>query len=155
MRAMILDACGCSCPTQLLERVVQIRGDISELDSVQSGLDEHRNQNVVHLAALQVPFCRADPPLGAQVNVVGTVNLFEAVQRRADRIANIVYASSIAAHAPEDHDGDLGEAGLPTTLYGIYKRADEGTAHVALEDHGLPSIGLRPHTVFGRVATRA
>lgn len=132
-----------------LENVVQIRGDISELDSVQWVLDEHGITNVIHLAALQVPFCRADPPLGAQVNVVGTVNLFEAVQRRADRIASIVYASSIAAHAPEGHDGDLGEAGLPTTLYGIYKRANEGTAHVYWEDHGLASIGLRPHTVFG------
>ena len=30
-------------------------------------------------AALQVPFCRADPPRGALVNVVGTVNVFEAV----------------------------------------------------------------------------
>ncbi len=132
-----------------LEQVVQIRGDIRELDTVQWLLDEHAITNVIHLAALQVPFCRADPPLGAQVNVVGTVNLFEAVQRRADRIANIVYASSIAAHAPEGPDGDLSAAGLPTTLYGVYKRANEGTAHVYFNDHGLPSIGLRPHTVFG------
>lgn len=132
-----------------LEQVVQIRGDIRELDAVQWVLDEHEITNVIHLAALQVPFCRADPPLGAEVNVVGTVNLFEAVQRRADRISNIVYASSIAAHAPEGHDGDPGEAGLPTTLYGVYKRANEGTAHVYWSDHGLASIGLRPHTVFG------
>jgi UDP-glucuronate 4-epimerase len=136
-------------PDELLEHVVQIRGDISDLDAVQWLLDEHQITNVIHLAALQVPFCRADPPLGAEVNVVGTVNLFEAVRRRADRISNIVYASSIAAHAPEGHDGPIGEAGLPTTLYGVYKRANEGTAHVYWEDHGVPSIGLRPHTVFG------
>lgn len=134
---------------QQLERVVQIRGDIRDLDAVQWVLDEHEITNVVHLAALQVPFCRADPPLGAEVNVVGTVNLFEAVRRRADRIANIVYASSIAAHAPDGRAGEGGAAGLPTTLYGVYKRANEGTAHVYWEDHGLPSIGLRPHTVFG------
>jgi UDP-glucuronate 4-epimerase len=34
---------------------------------------------VIHLAGLQIPFCRADPPLGAAVNVVGTVNVFEGV----------------------------------------------------------------------------
>ena len=42
-----------------------------------------RSRTSIHLAALQVPFCRADPPLGARVNVVGTVNVFEAVARRA------------------------------------------------------------------------
>ena len=50
-----------------------------------------RITNVIHLAALQVPFCRADPPRGALVNVVGTVNVFEAVRRRADRMAPVVY----------------------------------------------------------------
>ena len=34
---------------------------------------------VVHLAALQVPFVRANPPLGMHVNVAGTVNVFDAV----------------------------------------------------------------------------
>src|SRR4051794_15288244 len=33
---------------------------------------------VIHLAGLQIPFCRANPSLGAAVNVVGTVNVFEA-----------------------------------------------------------------------------
>ena len=70
---------------------------------VERALDEHGITNVIHLAALQVPFCRADPPLGARVNVLGTVNVFEAVRRRLDRMAPIVYASSIAAFdAPED-----------------------------------------------------
>jgi UDP-glucuronate 4-epimerase len=131
-----------------LEAVPQIRGDISDLGTVQRVIDEHAITNVIHLAALQVPFCREDPPLGARVNVVGTVNLFEAVHRRADQIGNIVYASSIAAHAPEE-SGDAPGGDLPTTLYGVYKRANEGTAHVYWEDHGLASIGLRPHTVFG------
>src|SRR2546425_4677243 len=33
--------------------------------------------HIIHLAALQVPACAADPPLGARVNVVGTLNAFE------------------------------------------------------------------------------
>ena len=39
--------------------------------------------------------------------------------------------------------------GLPGTLYGVYKRATEQMASRYLLDEGLPSIGLRPHTVFG------
>ena len=38
---------------------------------------------VIHLAGLQIPFCRADPSRGAAVNVVGTVNVFEAVKESA------------------------------------------------------------------------
>ena len=37
---------------------------------------------IIHLAALQLPFCKADPVAGARVNVVGTVNIFEAAKRR-------------------------------------------------------------------------
>ena len=33
--------------------------------ALERALDEHGITNVIHLAALQVPFCRADPPLGA------------------------------------------------------------------------------------------
>jgi nucleoside-diphosphate-sugar epimerase len=38
---------------------------------------------------------------------------------------------------------------VPGTLYGIYKRAGEQIATRYWLDYGLPSIGLRPHTVFG------
>ena len=80
-----------------LEQVEFVAGDITDLAAVETALDAHRITNVIHLAALQVPFCRADPPLGALVNVVGTVNLFEAVKRRIDRMAPFVYTSSMGA----------------------------------------------------------
>ena len=114
-------------------------------------LDEHAITHVVHLAALQVPFCRADPPLGARVNVVGTVNVFEAVARRRDRIAApVVYASSVAAYDALDEGEDHAKmVGVPSTLYGVYKRANEGTAMVYAEERDTGSVGLRPHTVYG------
>jgi UDP-glucuronate 4-epimerase len=133
-----------------LARLVRVRGDITDLDALERTLDEHGITHVIHLAALQVPFCRADPPLGARVNVVGTVNVFEAVARRADRMGPVVYASSVAAYDALD---DLGDApamqGVPSTLYGVYKRANEGTAVVFANERSVPSVGLRPHTVYG------
>ena len=63
-----------------------MHADITDLEQVERVLDDDAITHVIHLAALQVPFCRADPPLGARVNVLGTVNVFEAVKRRADRI---------------------------------------------------------------------
>ena len=133
-----------------IAHVRRVQGDITDLDHLERVLDGDGVTHVIHLAALQVPFCRADPPLGARVNVVGTVNVFEAVRRRADGISSVVYASSIAAYdALEDGGGGVEMRGQPGTLYGVYKRANEGTAHVYWADHGVASVGLRPHTVFG------
>jgi UDP-glucuronate 4-epimerase len=125
-----------------------VRGDITDLAAVERALDEHGVTHVVHLAALQVPFCRENPPLGAAVNVVGTANVFEAVRRRADRIPGIVYASSAAVYGPHD-DGAEDELPTPATHYGVYKLANEGTARIYWDEHGLPSVGLRPFTVYG------
>jgi UDP-glucuronate 4-epimerase len=131
-------------------QVRRVHADIADLPALERVLDEDGIDRVIHLAALQVPFCRADPPLGARVNVLGTVNVFEAAKRRAGRIDHIVYASSIAAYdALDSGGGGVEMTGLPGTLYGVYKRANEGTAHLYWMDEGVASIGLRPHTVFG------
>ena len=130
------------------DRLTLVRGDITDLDAFERALDEHEITNVVHLAALQVPFCRADPVLGARVNVVGTVNVFEAVKRRRDRIPHVVYASSLAVYGAED-TGGARERTRPDTHYGVYKLANEGTARIYWQDGELPSIGLRPAFVYG------
>jgi UDP-glucuronate 4-epimerase len=137
-----------------LASVRQVQVDITDLDLLERTIDEHAITNVIHLAALQVPFCRADPPLGARVNVVGTVNVLEAVARRRARMAPPVYASSIAAYEGVEDDAGGGRAlsadgGIPGTVYGVYKRANEGTAALYWRDRELASVGLRPHTVYG------
>ena len=105
--------------------------------------------HVIHLAALQVPFVRADPPLGARVNVVGTVTVFEAVRALGPLAGTLTYASSIAAYDPPEPGHEHEQRGMPSTLYGVFKRANEETAGVYWADHGIASIGLRPHTVYG------
>jgi FlaA1/EpsC-like NDP-sugar epimerase len=53
-------------------------GDITDLASTQVALPRAAGiTDIIHLAALQVPACKANPALGARVNVVGTVNVFE------------------------------------------------------------------------------
>ena len=82
-------------------RIELVKGDITELAALERAIDEHAVTRVIHLAALQVPFVRANPPLGMHVNVAGTVNVLEAVSRRLDRIPNVVYASSTAVYNPK------------------------------------------------------
>jgi UDP-glucuronate 4-epimerase len=134
--------------------ITHVNGDITDLRTVERVLDEHAITNVIHLAALQIPFCRADPPRGAAVNVLGTVNVFEAVARRSLTGRPVVYAGSIGMYAPTDVDpatGRLEETAVPHpgNHYGVYKLANEGTARIYWADSGVASVGLRPMTVYG------
>jgi nucleoside-diphosphate-sugar epimerase len=132
------------------ERLTLVRGDITDLEALGRTLDEHAITRVVHLAGLQVPFCRADPVLGARVNVVGTVNVFEAVKQRLDRIPGVAYASSAAVYGPNDPSPAPESGGIaPGTIYGVYKLANEGTARLYQAESGVPSIGIRPYVVYG------
>ena len=133
-----------------LAQVELVNGDVTDLDALERVLDERGITRVIHLAALQVPFCKADPALGARVNVVGTVNVFEAVKQRLDRIPGVVYASSAAVFAPDDPAPAPETGGTrPMTHYGVYKLANEGTARVYWADDGVPSIAFRPFVVYG------
>lgn len=137
-----------------LERATLITGDITDLSAIERVIDEQGITNVVHLAALQVPFCRADPPLGAAVNVVGTVNVFEAVSRRGPPGAPVVYASSMGMYSPSDVDASTGRleedaVAHPGNHYGVYKMANEGSARIYWQDSAVASVGVRPMTVYG------
>ena len=133
-----------------LARVTLVQGDVTDGDALGRALDEHEVTCVVHLAALQVPFCRADPALGARVNVLGTVVVFEAVKTRRERIPGLAYASSTAVYNATDPSPAPESGGTaPSTLYGTYKLANEGTARVFWADEGVASIGIRPYVVYG------
>ncbi|MFN8471401.1 MAG: NAD-dependent epimerase/dehydratase [Anaerolineae bacterium] len=136
-----------------LSRVTFVQGDVSDLATVERVVSEHGVTHIIHLAALQVPFCKADPVLGARVNVAGTVNILETARRSGGQVRATAYASSIAVFGPpEDYpSGPIPDAAAlePTTLYGVYKQANEGTARIYWQDWSVPSIGLRPAAIYG------
>ncbi|MBE2237722.1 MAG: NAD(P)-dependent oxidoreductase [Caldilineaceae bacterium] len=132
-------------------RIRFLRGDITDPAAVEAAFRASAAEQVIHLAALQIPACKANPVLGARVNVVGMVNLFEAAHKAG--IRHVVYASSIAVYglAEEYPPGPVSADAMlrPRTLYGVFKQADEGIANVYWHDHGISSIGLRPYVVYG------
>jgi UDP-glucuronate 4-epimerase len=135
-------------------RVRFVTADLTDAVALQATFDRHGVTRVIHLAALQIPFCRQNPALGARVNVEGTINVFEAARRLGLR--SVTYASSLAVYGPRERyvagaDGLVpSDAPLdPRTLYGAYKQANEATARVYWNDHGIASVGLRPYTVYG------
>jgi nucleoside-diphosphate-sugar epimerase len=124
-----------------LAKVPWITGDIADTEAVSAAVAQHDIRAIIHLAALQVPFCKADPVAGAKVNVVGTVNVFEAA--RGCRLKRLAYASSIAAHSFFPGSPWL------ATLYGAYKLCDEMIARTYAGDWDVPSVGIRPGVVYG------
>lgn len=127
--------------------------DVTDLAAVIETIRDREITHVIHLAGLQVPFCKADPPRGAQVNVVGTANILEAVRQLQEQVGGLVYASSIAVLGPPEiyPAAAVPDEALqrPDTLYGVYKAADEQMARVYWQDWGIPSVGLRPYIVYG------
>jgi nucleoside-diphosphate-sugar epimerase len=128
-----------------------VTGDITDAGTLPPIFDEFEVEHVIHLAGLQVPTCRADPRAGALVNVVGTINVFEAARLSGGRVKRIVYASSAAVYGTSEDGRAVSERDepQPSTHYGVFKRANEGNARVYHLDHGISSVGLRPLTVYG------
>src|SRR5579862_6405292 len=56
-------------PEEKLSQIKFVQGDVTDLPRLREVLKELDVSHVVHLAGLQVPTCRADPILGAKVNV--------------------------------------------------------------------------------------
>ncbi|MBC9882688.1 SDR family oxidoreductase [Bradyrhizobium sp. INPA01-394B] len=97
---------------------------------------------VVHLAGILTPACKDDPVRGAMINLVGTLNVFNAA--RALGIRRIVFTSSAGVYGPDDETTPR-----PVTHYGTFKLACEGSARAFWADHGIASVGFRPYIVYG------
>lgn len=132
-------------------QITFVQGDLTDAAHVEAAFENHAITQVIHLAALQVPFCKATPALGAAVNVTGTIHIFEAALKHA--VNHVVYASSVAVYGPPEIYPTKVLAPdaprLPQTLYGAYKVCNEQCADVYYRDHGVTSTALRPYTVFG------
>lgn len=130
-----------------------VEGDITEPDFLTEVAKQFQIERIVHLAAWQIPLCRQDPVTGAMVNVIGTLRVFEAARKLRGQIKRIVYASSVAVFGPPEMYGQVPvpeEVPLkPVTHYGAFKVCNELCANAYWQEHGIPSAGLRPHTVYG------
>lgn len=109
--------------------IAYVAGDILNLADLHRAMDDHQVTHVIHLAGLLTPACQQDPCRGCEVNVLGTMRVFEAIRASAGRVRGFVYASSIGVYGRdiEEGGGTPDEAGTlePETFYGSFKRACE------------------------------
>ncbi|MCB1333996.1 MAG: NAD(P)-dependent oxidoreductase [Roseivivax sp.] len=123
----------------LADRVEIVSGDIADgsVRAAAEGCD-----GIVHLAGVMTVAAAADPIRAAQINLIGSLQVFEAA--RALGIGRIVYVSTAGVFGPDDAVNPR-----PMTHYGAQKLAIEGAARAYHADHGLSSVGFRPYIVYG------
>jgi nucleoside-diphosphate-sugar epimerase len=138
-----------------LSQISFIKGKVDAPEFV-AAVAEAKPDAVIHLAGLQMPTCRANPVLGASVNVIGTLNVFEAakaIKAAGGAPPKIVYASSAAVFGPDAEYGEKAAGDMstpkPSSHYGAYKLCAEFAAKAYFLTDGIPSVGLRPLTVYG------
>ena len=136
-----------------LAKVTMIGGDITDFEMFEKTVADNGITNIVHLAAFQVPFVRADPVQGMKVNAVGTTIVFETAKRHRDHVRSVAYASSAGVYGPPDRypAGPLAHDAPhdPTNLYGVTKHANEGTAKIYWLENQIRSVGIRPYVIYG------
>lgn len=127
-----------------------VRGSLLDRDLLSRIFTEHGVTHVIHLAALLTPACQEDPYAGCEVNVLGSVALFE--QAVKSKIKGLSYASSLAVFGPEP-DGAYAAKALvenrSPSFYGTFKKALELIAEQYWMHNKLASVGIRPHVVYG------
>lgn len=130
--------------------------DVADASSVKTAFQKHPDiTHVIHLAYLMSAEVEANPHLGASVNVLGMINLFDAAVRQ--KLARLVFASSEtyygASQAPYGEravteDDFTGPANHFFT-YGMMKVLNEFMAQKYVKKHGVSIACARPPVVFG------
>lgn len=104
-----------------------------------------------HLAAIpSAERCLSEWYRTSEVNILGTIAVFEAARKAGSAPIPVVYASSAAVYGA-DHVEAIREnvALAPISSYGVDKASCEQYAKVAWQNHGLPNVGLRFFNVYG------
>ena len=123
-----------------ISKIKFISGDITDYEQVLSSMNNIKY--VINLAGLMTPDCSKNPVLGAQVNIIGSINVFEAVKKKG--ISFLIYASSAGIFGQDDKYYPM-----PETHYGAYKLAVEGVARAYFNENKISSLGIRPFVIYG------
>ena len=124
-----------------------ITGDVRDFKLVSTAV--HGHQNVIHLAAQAfIPLCYQQPLEIAEVNAIGSINIFKAcLNHNVKRLIHIssseVYGS--AQYTPMDEQHPL----CPHSTYSVAKAAADMWAQTLYWEHKLPVVILRPFNTYG------
>ncbi len=134
-------------------RLEFIKMDVGNVDDIRKQLPEINPTHIIHLGALQSPACAANHELGMQINVGGTMALFDEAENLPN-LKRFVFASSAAVYGmramyPQaiiDEEVVL----APPNHYGVWKLAGEQIARLFYDRTKVPTVCLRLNTTYGK-----
>lgn len=127
-----------------------VEGDLRDAPSLLLAMEVQPIHAIIHLAALAgVQPSILDPKAYAEVNVLGTLNVFEAAVK--NKISAVVAASSSSVYGANKKlpFSESDPVDQPISPYAATKRAGELLAHAYSHLHGLSIANLRFFTVYG------
>lgn len=128
-------------------RVSIVQGDIRDRAAVARVLA--RADAVIHMAALRITACAAEPRLAFEVMCAGAFNVVEAAQ--ASGVKKVVAASTASVYGMAE-EFPTAESHHPygnRTWYGASKVMLEGLLRSFNDMYGLPYVALRYFNVYG------
>jgi UDP-glucose 4-epimerase len=131
----------------LRDRITFYQGDIRQRDILEEAAQDC--DVLFHMAAVVAVQQTIDNPVeSAQINDIGTLNVFEAA--RTHNARRIVFSSSCAVYGddpvlPKTENMNP----KPTSPYAVHKLTAEHYARIYSKLYGLESISLRYFNVFG------
>jgi len=130
-----------------LDKVRVHEVDLRESQKVRRLVGECQPSKVYHLAAVGVTEPGVDPRLAVQVNVIGTLNLLEALREtQCDCFVNTGTCYEYGYNTPpmrEDQRVD------PINVYAASKSAAWLFCNMYHRTHGYPIVTVRPFTAYG------
>lgn len=134
-------------------QIAFVSSDVGDSESIAKTLNEFQPTHVIHLSALQSPACDADPMRGLEVNLTGTLKLFQQVKTLKQPLERFVFASSGAVYGkrtmyPTDTIAESAQF-APPNLYGVWKVGGEHLAALFHGQTGVPTVSLRLNTTYG------
>ena len=133
------------------DRVTVVVGDIRDRELLSRTIKTNRVTGVIHLASLVAAASELNIPRAIEVNVGGSINVFEAALE--NHVERVVWASSINVFGPRSVSaaGVIDDTSMldPQSTYGSTKAFVEQIARRYHANSGLSVVGLRLGKVYG------
>jgi nucleoside-diphosphate-sugar epimerase len=127
------------------KRVTVVEGDVTDARAVREASEGA--DGVFHMAVLPLGPSVQNPRLAHDVNVGGSLNVFEAA--RDAGIEKVVYSSASSVYGDTEETTDESHPLNTRTMYGATKLAGELYLRAFNDAYGLPYVTLRYMNVYG------
>lgn len=133
------------------ERIKVVQGDKAYIEQVMDWIKTYDVKKIIDVSSELETESERVPYVATRVNIVGSLNVFEAA--RIMGVRRVVWASSLAIYGDKKRaqgmPQDEGSLNSPITVYGACKAYGELMARVYNTNWAMDIVCLRPSSIYG------